>query len=243
MFENTLYMYGDKQWGSNLMVNYSMDISQNIYNSGLGVNPFVSNGFAMPIIPPIFGGNTQWGGANIDYSSFINFGAQSPFQFTNPFLNFQFMPWGNDNSYGNHFNTKTNLPAFSNIKYDAAKGEKLASAGLKSALSLNTEHQCAKGVTMAMQDSGITKNRYLVGSAYNLAGRLDKHPGFEQISVARSDLKKLPAGCVIVWDSSPGHKDGHTAITSGDGKEFSSKVRNTIVRNNANYAVYAPVST
>jgi len=225
------------------MVDYSMDITQNIYNGGLATNSFTGSSFNMPIIPPIFGGNNLFGSTGIDYSSCMNFGAQTAFQFPNLFANMQMPFFGNFNSYGSHFNTKTNLPAFSDIKYDESKGQKLASSGLKNALALNTEHQCAKGVTMAIRDARGAKSRYMVGSAYNLAGKLDKDSGFKEISVAKNDLRKLPAGCVIVWDASPGHKDGHTAITSGDGKEFSSKVRNTVVRNDANYAVYAPVAT
>lgn len=84
---------------------------------------------------------------------------------------------------------------------------------------------CFKWVRQALERAGVKG----VGgaSAYMAADQLAKNPKFREISVKPSDLAKLPAGAVVVWDrggsgaSSAGRIHGHISISLGDGREVS----------------------
>lgn len=78
---------------------------------------------------------------------------------------------------------------------------------------------CFRYVRQALERAGVKG----VGgaSAYMAADQLAKNPKFREIKVAEKDLKRLPAGAVVVWDRGNGHQHGHIAIALGNGQEAS----------------------
>jgi hypothetical protein len=91
--------------------------------------------------------------------------------------------------------------------------------------------KCYKFVANAI-DSRV--GRFLTGDyAYQAASQLAKSPHFKEVKVSGSDLKKLPAGAVVVWDRAPNRADrnrgdgwtaGHISIADGKGNEISDHV-------------------
>ena len=103
---------------------------------------------------------------------------------------------------------------------------------------------CFKWVRQALERAGVKG----VGgaSAYMAADQLAKNPKFREVRVAPSDLPKLPAGAVVVWDrggsgaSSAGKRHGHISISLGDGREVSDKVRKQITGMGSKVRVFLP---
>ena len=58
--------------------------------------------------------------------------------------------------------------------------------------------------------------------------------------MAQSDLPKLPAGAIVVWDKGNGHEHGHISIATGDGKEASDLMRNQITNYGTSFRVFMP---
>lgn len=141
-------------------------------------------------------------------------------------------------SYDQSLNTKTDLVALEGV-YNPALGEKLANSAKQAANSLNSVGRCARGVVNGMVNSGFATDS-LRDNAYKLDPKLAQHKNFREVLVAREDLKNLPAGCVIVWQPSSGHANGHVAVTLGNAQEASDHVQRLIVRN-APYSVFVPV--
>ncbi|MBS2033712.1 hypothetical protein JST97_01940 [bacterium] len=77
-------------------------------------------------------------------------------------------------------------------------------------------------------------------SAYMAADQLAKNPKVKEMKVSQSDLPKLPAGAIVVWDRGAGHEHGHISIATGDGKEASDLMRNQITNYGTSFRVFMP---
>ena len=119
------------------------------------------------------------------------------------------------------FNTNTTLPTLKSVGYNANKAQKLANAASKESIG-RFDGQCAKHVKTAIQNAGL--GAYQSGHAYQMDTILSKNSNFKQISAEGIDLKKLPAGCVLVYEkgvSRYSSEYGHVEITLGDGTAVS----------------------
>lgn len=149
------------------------------------------------------------------------------------------------NSYKTDFNTRTDLPALKNI-YKPDISIKLASVASKTAKNMGSVGWCYRGVKDTFVSAGLTKGRLVGDSAYEARDILRLHKNFKEVSVDKNDLTKLPAGCVIVWQpyhDSKGkwHKDGHIAVTLGNGKEASDHEQKLLI--GKSYSVFVPVES
>ena len=97
---------------------------------------------------------------------------------------------------------------------------------------------CFRWVRQALERAGVKG----VGgaSAYMAADQLAKNPKFREISVQPKDLKKLPAGAVVVWNRGNGHEHGHISIALGDGREASDKIRTQTTNYGTSVRVFLP---
>lgn len=104
---------------------------------------------------------------------------------------------------------------------------------------------CFKYVCEALARAGV-KGGVGGASAYMAADQLAKNPKFREIKVAPQDLKKLPAGAVVVWDrngtgaSAAGREHGHISISLGDGREVSDLIRPQTTNMGSNVRVFLP---
>lgn len=100
---------------------------------------------------------------------------------------------------------------------------------------------CFKYVRQALERHGVTG----VGgaSAYMAADQLARNSNFKEISVSESDLRKLPAGYVVVWNRGSGasRQHGHICISLGDGREASDVIRNMTQGYGTSFRVFQPV--
>lgn len=145
-----------------------------------------------------------------------------------------------DNS--SRISTKSNLPQLEDVNYDAEKGKELVSDALNHAHRKST-HQCAQYVKESIERVGL--GDYESGHAYACADILSNNPNFKEINVSGSDLKKLPAGCVIVYDKGDAGYSadyGHIEFTTGKGNAVSDFVSNRI-KPSDNARVFVPVSS
>jgi len=131
--------------------------------------------------------------------------------------------------------------------YNKEKSNHLAIIADFVAKSTRTSGYCARGVNDALEKAGIVKkDSTRRASAYQLKEAFDNTPSLKRVSVKREDLKKLPKGCIIVWQrgdgsaNSPSSEHGHVCITLGNGKEASDDVRNLKVFD-TEFDVYVPV--
>jgi len=123
--------------------------------------------------------------------------------------------------------------AASNIAKPSAAGQKLLETGQQVAREMGTAGWCLAGVNKATERAfGVT----LWGeSAFMVDDVLRGSDKFKEIkNVKVSDLKKMPAGTIVVWDRSPnlanrklggGWAHGHIAILDGKGNEYSDHKR------------------
>ncbi len=96
---------------------------------------------------------------------------------------------------------------------------------------------CFKWVAQALRRHGVSTSG---ASAYMAADQLAKNPKFKEVQVQPADLKKLPAGAVVVWNKGQGHEHGHISIALGDGREASDKIRNQITNYGTSARVFLP---
>lgn len=142
------------------------------------------------------------------------------------------------------FNTSTNLSALNNT-YNRELSQRLAHVAYDTAVDLRQSGGCAYGVGKSIRDANIAGNE-VRDDAYKMADKLANNPNFRQVQVSREDLKKLPAGCIVIFDKGEGHKWGHATITLGDNKsacdhyepDFAEVVKN----HPQNFAVFVPVA-
>lgn len=96
---------------------------------------------------------------------------------------------------------------------------------------------CYRDVGRALSKIGINVSG---ASAYMAAAQLEKNPKVKEMKVSQSDLPKLPAGAIVVWDKGNGHEHGHISIATGDGKEASDLMRNQITNYGTSFRVFMP---
>lgn len=106
----------------------------------------------------------------------------------------------------------------------------LAQYGQKVAKDLNTQSGCYTGVKHALLSAGVLKDygEMPAGDAKNSIAFFDKNPAhFTKVDVKSvDDLKKLPAGHIVVYKNSEKNRSGHIAITNGKGQEYSDHTGN-----------------
>lgn len=146
-----------------------------------------------------------------------------------------FTPFGDFSKY---ICAKTDLTAFK-TNYNSKLGERFAKIAYNNAREINSSGKCAKGVRTALEKTGISDG-FQVASAKDADTLLNNHKDFKKVDVNYNDLKKLPAGCIIVWEASEGHQHGHIAVTLGNGQEASDKIRSIVRREGVKYTVYMP---
>lgn len=96
---------------------------------------------------------------------------------------------------------------------------------------------CYRDVSRALSKIGISATG---ASAYMAADQLARNPKVKEMKVAQSDLPKLPAGAIVVWNKGNGHEHGHISISTGDGKEASDLMRNQITNYGTSFRVFMP---
>lgn len=238
----------DSLFLNNFNTNY-FGMGMNSFNFN---NPFTSN-FSMPMQFPSMNYNSLFSG-NFN-SNFNSAMPMFPMGNSNFFANSLFnMPMFNvfnnrfkTNTFKTDFDTKTDLPALKNV-YNPEISNKLAKIASETASKKNTIGLCYGGVKDSLLKAGLTKTRLGEDHAYLAKGILKNYKNFKEIDVAKEDLKKLPAGCVIVWQPYWGkdkenkdifHKDGHIAITLGNGREASDHEQGLLI--GKRYSVFVPV--
>lgn len=78
-------------------------------------------------------------------------------------------------------------------------------------------------------------------SAWMAAGQLARNPKMAEVKgLKNEDLKKLPAGAVVVWNRGNGHAHGHISISLGDGREASDIIRRQATQYGTSFRVFAP---
>lgn len=155
----------------------------------------------------------------------LNFNKKS----TNPYAN---------NNYS--FNTSTKYRSLLDAGYDSRLGARLARDVASHAQSHSTGY-CARYVSNALARLGLSSSR---GDAWQLKYSLRKNPNFKEVDVASVDVKKLPAGCILVYDKGAANyssKYGHVEVTLGNGKAASDFV-NSNIKKSSNMSVFVPVS-
>ena len=120
---------------------------------------------------------------------------------------------------------KSDLSAVNKAGYNFEKGKKLVDDALNHAESESTGW-CATYVKRAIQRVGL--GEYIKGDAYECADILSRNPNFKEVKVYGGDLRRLPAGCIIVYDRGVAGYDrdaGHIEITTGTGCAVSDFVK------------------
>lgn len=149
----------------------------------------------------------------------------------------------NGASKDTQFNTNTNLSALKDV-YNPKISNQLAQIAYDNATKADKHGKCAKYANNSIEDCGIvSKNETRTLHAYDVAKLLAKNENFSEVKdISRDDLDHLPAGCVIIWDKSAGHDDGHMTITLGDGREASDHIIDHIYKPDAAFRVFVPVA-
>lgn len=229
-----------------LMSSIGSAVNSNFFASSSGIgNPFCM-GLGMNI--PNFDSIQPQGGnfimPNVGSMNFTvpNFNNSSRFNmpvFPMPSANSRTNSYSYDYS-NKKFSTDTDLPEVSEF-YNPERGRRLAKIGYRNAARINTKHRCYAGVKSSLALYGINTSKFPRGSAYMAVWALDHHPKFKKVHVSYSDIKHLPAGCIVVWQRTSKHPHGHIGITNGDGTESSDRNRNQVYIKGSRYSVYVPV--
>lgn len=98
----------------------------------------------------------------------------------------------------------------------------LAKYALAVANEMDVAGCCYTGVKHTLWNAGVINDYGDMpkGSAHDSVKYFDENPKkFEKVNVKKEDLQKLPAGMIIVYTKDG--KDGHIAITNGNGQEMS----------------------
>ncbi len=133
------------------------------------------------------------------------------------------------NYYFRHISSTYKVEDNKGINYNGARDIDicLAKYSRKVAETMDVSDTCYTGVKYALLSAGVISDygEMPKGSAYKAKEYFDAHPDkFQKLNVSANELKNLPAGVIIVY-SKPG-KDGHIAITNGNGQEMSDSTDN-----------------
>ena len=130
-----------------------------------------------------------------------------------------------------------NISFWEKFGYNAKNGLKLAKDAASHVADFTK--QCATYVKNAIVRCGL--GTYKKGNGCDMVRILSGNKNFKQISPDGVDVKKLPAGCILVFDKGVSRyntKYGHTEITTGTGKAVSDGVTNNIRKPSA---IFIPV--
>ncbi len=209
--------------------------------------------------PPIFTPLTIFTPQAFTFGGFNPFGCftRQNFSFMSPFLNFNNFDTSNfstnnsgfshSRSIGDSF-TKTTKPSIimnsdnidlSEYGYDAEKGERLATY-MNNNIAGKWINQCAKYVKNGIQACGL--GQYKNGDAHDCIKILSRNNNFKQIDASDIDVKKLPAGCILVYGKGVAgysQKYGHVEVTLGNGTAASDNITQN-PKNNPT-AIFIPV--
>lgn len=116
-------------------------------------------------------------------------------------------------------------------------GNRFAKTAESVANKINTPGLCLKGVNDTLQAMGLPTHRR--PSAYMALDDFRKDPHFKEVQVSASQLDKLPAGAVVIWDKGQNLPHGHISVALGDGREASSRVRKQL-HLNTQFHVFLP---
>lgn len=218
-----------------------IDLS-NVY--GYSCNPFVNSDndiYGSALMPSLFT-NTNLNPC-ISGTGYFNY-FNTDISFFNMYMNNQMSFDMQNQFFTKNYNTQTNLANLKKV-YNPNLGNKLANIAEKNASNMNSNGWCARGTNGSLEKAGFANGDTRVSYAYQEADKLARNKNFKEVSVSRGDLKKLPAGCVVVWDRNYfGTKAsdiyGHVTITLGDGREASDHVSKMYMLN-SNYRVFVPV--
>jgi hypothetical protein len=138
-------------------------------------------------------------------------------------------------------------------------GQLLAKKARSVANSMDSVGHCFGGVATALENFTIRGRHVFSGivggnSAYMAANQLARSSKFQEIKIKSSQLPKLPAGAVVVWDRTPnkrmrhsgaGWEHGHISIASGNGYEYSDHAAQQMTRHYAggSFRVFLPKDT
>lgn len=131
-----------------------------------------------------------------------------------------------------------NLSFWQKLGYNVNAGVRLAKTAVQRAVGFTG--YCAKYVKNAIAAAGLG-NR-VSGNAYEMINILRRNRNFKEIPVGSVDLKKLPAGCILVYGKGQAgysKRYGHTEITTGTGRAVSDGITNNI--RNGVTAIFIPV--
>lgn len=143
------------------------------------------------------------------------------------------------------FNKNNNAISFdtlaqNGLKYSSDKGQRLAKSIANH--SVGFTGYCSKYASNALANTKLGDER--AASAYLMAGKLAENTeNFKEVSPDSVDLKKLPAGCYLVYDrGAAGYssKHGHIEVTLGDGTACSDG-RTYNIRKAQNMRIFVPV--
>ena len=134
---------------------------------------------------------------------------------------------------------KQNSSFWSRLGYCAESGVRLAKNALRAAGRFR--HRCATYVKNAISRCGMGK--YEKGNACDTVYILRRNRKFREINPTGVDVRKLPAGCVVVYGKGvPGYDPncGHVEIATGDGRGVSDGITQYPKANPT--AIFVPVS-
>lgn len=136
-------------------------------------------------------------------------------------------------------NTNNELHELDDV-YNPEVSGNLARTAVSVASAENTTGWCARGVNDTLQAVGLSEGEIRSASAYQCADKLANSSKFKEVTISKSDLKNLPAGCIICWGRDNEHKDGHIAVSLGNGLEASDHISN-MVDLGTTFRVFVPV--
>ena len=145
------------------------------------------------------------------------------------------------------FHNNDNLMNFNELsklglKYSSEKGQKLAQEIRSHAVGFTG--YCSRYVSNALSRSGLGNER--AASAHMMDTKLENNNNFKEIKInSQADLKKLPAGCIIVYEAGAARynaKHGHIEVSLGNGTAASDGVTRN-VRYSENMSVFVPVES
>ncbi len=147
-------------------------------------------------------------------------------------------PSGGGSSAGGSSGSGASSGATAGMPGATSTGSKLAEIARAEATNGDSNGGlCYRDVGRALAKIGINVSG---ASAYMAAAQLEKNPKVKEMKVSQSDLPKLPAGAIVVWDKGNGHEHGHISIATGDGKEASDLMRNQITNYGTSFRVFMP---
>ncbi|MBX3168689.1 MAG: hypothetical protein KF760_14835 [Candidatus Eremiobacteraeota bacterium] len=140
---------------------------------------------------------------------------------------------------GNSAASSSSSPATPGMPAGTDTGRRLAEFARAEATDGDSQGGwCYRDVGRALRKIGIETSG---ASAYMAADQLAKNPKVREVKVPASELAKLPAGAIVVWDRGNGNEHGHISIATGDGQEASDIMRKQATTHGTSHRVFMPI--